>query len=135
LTAEQAISRRQLSDVRISPDGQRICVVVSDPLNGTNRTRHIWMLDAVSHQLTKFTNSVKSDYSPRWSTGWEKTRVYFGPRGLTADNLISLSGGEAVRLTQEKNAIRSFEWSPDGKQIAFIAPEPKTEAEEKKEKD
>src|SRR5262249_31393315 len=31
--------------------------------------------------------------------------------------------------------IRSFEWSPDGRQIAFIAPDAKTEAEEKKEKD
>src|SRR4030095_148920 len=33
------------------------------------------------------------------------------------------------------NAVRAFEWSPDGRQIAFLAPEPKTEAEEKKEKE
>jgi dipeptidyl aminopeptidase/acylaminoacyl peptidase len=135
LTPEQAISRRQLSDVRISPNGQRICVVVSDPLTGTNRTRHIWLLDAVSHQLTKFTNSAKSEYSPRWSPDGKRLAFISDREDSPQIYLISISGGEAVRLTQGKNAIRSFEWSPDGKQIAFIAPEPKTEADEKKEKD
>jgi dipeptidyl aminopeptidase/acylaminoacyl peptidase len=43
--------------------------------------------------------------------------------------------GEALRLTEGKNGVRSFEWSPDGKQISFIAPEPKSEAEEKREKE
>src|SRR4030095_17071773 len=59
LTPEQALSRRQLSDVRISPHGQRICVVVSDPLTGTNRTRHIWLLDSISNPPKKVTNSAK----------------------------------------------------------------------------
>jgi len=31
--------------------------------------------------------------------------------------------------------IKSFEWSPDGRQIAFLAPDAKTDEEEKKEKD
>jgi dipeptidyl aminopeptidase/acylaminoacyl peptidase len=44
-------------------------------------------------------------------------------------------GGEAERLTEGKNGVRSFVWSPDGKQLAFLAPEPKTDAEDKREKD
>jgi len=31
--------------------------------------------------------------------------------------------------------VKNFAWSPDGKQIAYLAPDAKTEAEEKKEKD
>src|ERR1700731_3250282 len=34
-----------------------------------------------------------------------------------------------------KRGVKSFEWSPDGKRIAFLAPDAKTDAEEKKEKD
>ena len=33
---------------------------------------------------------------------------------------ISLSGGEAEPLTYLPGGVRSFQWSPDGKSIAFI---------------
>ena len=38
-------------------------------------------------------------------------------------------------MTEGKNAVRSFEFSPDGSHIAFIAPEPNSEEGEKKEKE
>jgi dipeptidyl aminopeptidase/acylaminoacyl peptidase len=38
-------------------------------------------------------------------------------------------------VTKGKRSVKSFEWSPDGKQIAFLAPDAKSDAEEKKEKD
>src|SRR5260370_16731431 len=44
-------------------------------------------------------------------------------------------GGEASALTKGKRGVGNFAWSPEGKQIAFLAPDAKTEAEEKKEKD
>ncbi len=43
-------------------------------------------------------------------------------------------GGEASALTKGKRGVQNFAWSPDGQQIAFLAPDAKTEAEEKKEK-
>jgi Tol biopolymer transport system component len=49
--------------------------------------------------------------------------------------LPSFDGGEPRRLTEGKNAVESFEWSPDGGRIAFLAPEAKTTDEEKKEAD
>src|SRR5437899_10912542 len=49
--------------------------------------------------------------------------------------VMPANGGEALPLTEGKRSIKDFEWSPDGKQIAFLAPEAKTDAEEKKEKD
>src|SRR5260370_42009896 len=44
-------------------------------------------------------------------------------------------GGEASALTKGKRGVRHFAWSPDGKQVAFLDADAKTEAEEKKEKD
>jgi dipeptidyl aminopeptidase/acylaminoacyl peptidase len=49
--------------------------------------------------------------------------------------VMRAGGGEASALTKGKRAVQSFAWSPDGKQISFLAPDAKTEAEEKKEKD
>ena len=135
LTPEQTIARRQLSDVRISPDGDRVCFVVSEPPKGALRSRHIWMLNVRSRELRQFTNSSKSEYSPRWSADGKKL-AFLSDRGeLPQIYMMPSDGGEAERLTEGKNGVRSFVWSPDGKQLAFLAPEPKTEAEDKKDKD
>src|SRR5258708_39101982 len=48
--------------------------------------------------------------------------------------LMSMSGGEGRAITKGKRSGTAFEWSPDGTQIAFLAPDAKTEEEEKKEK-
>lgn len=135
LTPEQTIARRQLSDVRISPDGERVCFVVSEPPKGAARTRHIWMLNVRSREVRRFTNSPKSEYSPRWSPDGKVLAFISDREDSPQIYLMPGDGGEATRLTEGKNAVRSFAWSPDGKQLAFLAPEPKSETEEKKEKD
>jgi len=135
LTPEQTIARRQLSDVRISPDGDRVCFVVSEPPKDTLRSRHIWMLNVRSRELRQFTNSSKSEYSPRWSPDGKKL-AFVSDRGESPQiYLMPSDGGEAERLTEGKNGVRLFVWSPDGKQLAFLAPEPKTDDEVKREKD
>src|SRR5258707_14038145 len=48
---------------------------------------------------------------------------------------MSMSGGEGRAITKGKRSVKAFEWSPNGKSIAFLAPDVKTEEEEKKEKD
>lgn len=135
LTPEQAISRRTLGDVHISPDGERVCFVVSEPPKGSIRSRHIWMLNVRSREVRQFTGSAKSEYSPRWSPDGRKLAFISDREESPQIYLMSIDGGEGARLTEGKNGVRSFEWSPDGKQMSFIAPDPKSDAEEKREKD
>ena len=135
LTPEMALTLRSQSDLRFSPDGRRVAFVASEPVKGTTRKRHIWVLDVPTRQVRQFTFSDKAEFSPRWSPDG-RTLAFLSSRGeQTQIYLLSMDGGEAYALTEGKRSVRSFEWSPDGKQIAFVAPEAKTAEEEKKEKD
>src|SRR5205085_8343720 len=48
--------------------------------------------------------------------------------------LMRLNGGEAEALTDLKGGVSDFDWSPDGRSLAFLLTDPKTEEEEKNEK-
>ncbi|HWQ19108.1 MAG TPA: S9 family peptidase, partial [Methanotrichaceae archaeon] len=51
--------------------------------------------------------------------------------------MIPVTGGEAVQITDVKTGVAGFMWSPDGKSIGFLAPDPATPEKERaiKEKD
>lgn len=135
LTPEQTMKRRQLYDLRLSPDGSRIALTVSEPVEGTEQNRDIWVFDIKSRHLRKFTTSPKSDTRPRWSPDGKTLAFLSGRSKTTQIYILSMLGGEAEALTETKTAIRAFEWSPEGKQIAYLATEPETEEEEKRKKD
>jgi dipeptidyl aminopeptidase/acylaminoacyl peptidase len=136
LTPEMAIMLRNESDLRFSPDGHRVVMVVSEPLKGTSRKRHLWVLEVGTRRIRQLTFSEKSETSPRWSPDG-RTVAFLSSRGgeQTQIYLLPMDGGEADAVTEGKRSVHSFEWSPDGKQIAFVAPQAKTDEEEKKEKD
>ena len=64
--------------------------------------------------------------------GWPSCPIATAPHRLI---LLNSAGGEAWALTKGKRAVQDFEWSPDGRFIAFLAPEAKSDDDEKKEKD
>jgi len=63
--------------------------------------------------------------------------AFLSSRGGKTANLwrIRVAGGEAEQLTEERGGISAFQWSPDGRSIAFLMPDPKTEAEERAERE
>ena len=135
LTPEKFLSLRTISDVRFSPDGQQVAFVVTEPVKGTTRARHVWMLDVKTKEVRQFTNSAKTEDTPRWSPDGKRLAFISNRDDVRQIYVIPMAGGEAKRLLETKHEIDNFLWSPDGKQIAFFAPEFKTDAEDKKEKD
>jgi len=135
LAPEQVLNIRQISDLNFSKNGQRMAFTLTEPVKGSDRNRDIWMLDVASRQVRQLTYSAKSESQPRWNPRKNELAFLSNRDGATQIYLLSMEGGEAAPLTEGKSSIQSFDWSPDGREIAYLAPEPKTSAEEQKEKD
>jgi dipeptidyl aminopeptidase/acylaminoacyl peptidase len=136
MSPAQTLNRYSIADLRFSPDGTRVAFTVSEPVKGATRRTNIWMLDVAAKGAHRYTSGPKSDTSPRWSPDG-RSLAFLSDReeGGTQIYLLRADGGEASKLTTAKQSIQAFDWSPDGKQMAYLARLPKTEDEEKKEKE
>jgi len=136
LTPDAAINIHFLTDLQLSPDGTHLAFVVSEAPKGEQRAQHIWMYDKRTDAVRQFTYSKKSETNPRWSPDGSQL-AFLSNRGGDEQQiyLMNSSGGEAAARTKGKSNIKSFAWSKDGKYIAYIAPDAKTDEDEKREKD
>jgi dipeptidyl aminopeptidase/acylaminoacyl peptidase len=136
LTPGSFLEWRDVQDPQFSPDGTKVAFVVSDPLKGEKRTRHIWLYDRSANTVRQFTYSEKSESSPRWSPDGMEL-AFLSNRGGDEEEVFLLRSefGEAAAVTKEKAGVTAFAWSPDGQTIAYLAPDPKSDAQEKKEKE
>ncbi len=140
ITPEDFFAFEFVSDPRISPDGKLVAYVVTTVDQKQNR-RHssIWMTAADgSRSPWQFTTSPQNSNSPRWSPDgqWlafissrpaaDSATTRASNEGATSDArpqvwVLSMNGGEARRVTNLKNGVSSFQWSPDGKRLACVS--------------
>ncbi len=138
-----------LSEPHISPDGKRIAVIVGTPNWKTDKSvQELDLVDVATGTRRALTLHRADLSSPRWSP--DGTRLAFVAKDTTpADDtdakddskddakdskkdddsdepqdqifVMPMNGGDALRLTKTKHGVEGFSWSPDGKQIAFVA--------------
>ena len=146
-TSDDILAVKTASDPQLSPDGRLVAYVVTE-LNeeGDDYQSDIWLVPAAGGEARALTSSPANDDSPRWSPdGKEIAFLSERPRpGQKKDDgdegkrqvwVTRPDGGEPRLLTASAGSVSRFEWSHDGRAIAYLAREAKTEERKKREKD
>jgi dipeptidyl aminopeptidase/acylaminoacyl peptidase len=135
ITPEDLYKLAAVRDPRLSPAGDRVAYVVSHSDATQNKQEsEIWLVAADgSGEPRQLTDAGQSSQSPRWSPDGQwlafvsarrRSGAAEGSSVVAAKPQVyglSLAGGEAQRWTNLPNGVSSFNWSPDGKRIAFFS--------------
>jgi dipeptidyl aminopeptidase/acylaminoacyl peptidase len=135
-TVDQILSLKRAGSPAISPDGRWVAYTVREANWDDNAYEtEIWLADASSGATRQLTNGKKSSQSPAWSPDGAKLAFVSDRTDKRQIYLISPQRGEAEALTSvEDGVVGSFEWSPDGKTIAYTATDAKSTAIKDREK-
>ncbi|HEY2403504.1 MAG TPA: S9 family peptidase [Steroidobacteraceae bacterium] len=121
-TADDLVRIKRVSDPQVSPDGRYVAFVMRETDMEANRGRtDVWLLDLTQKNATplRLTQNDANDSSPRWAPD-SRTLYFLSTRsGQSQVWRISLSGGEASKVTDYPLDIGSLKVSPDGNRIAI----------------
>ena len=103
--------------IRLSPDGRRAALGISDPLSGGYQ---LWLSDLTRGIETRFTFGTTPKSSPVWSP--DGSLIVFASREVGYfDLVLKASSGIGDQETLFKSDEEKFpaDWSPDGRFILF----------------
>jgi len=129
ITAEDYLAFKFLSDPQISPNGKVVAYVQTTIDTAQNRrVSSIWLATTDgSKPPAPFTTSPQSATSPRWSPDGDSLAFLSARPTAAAETprsqvyVLSMKGGEARRVTNLKNGVNSFQWSPDGSRLVCVS--------------
>src|SRR5262245_20955434 len=133
ITPEDVLTIRELNDINLSPDGKKIAFVVNEPNDPKKprepRASNIWVVPGDGREVPRpMIPGLSSANTPRWSPDGRMLAFLSDRGGLqaNADNstqiyLLRIGEQTGERLTSVPGGVEQYEWSRDGRMIAFIA--------------
>ncbi len=120
-----------ITDPQVSPDGKWCTYTVSNVDTSKDETDDdIWMVSWDGKENIQLTNSKEDESSARFSPD-NKYISFLSSRFADDDDkhiddaatqlwLMNRLGGEAKKITDLKNDIEDYVWSPDGKKVLLV---------------
>ncbi len=145
MSARNTLRINSVGSPALSPDGKWVLYTLSErdmEDNDLKRTTHIWRIAVDGTQARQMTWGKESCSSPLWTPDGSKL-AFLSSRGEAPDKkeetgkqvfFMHADGGEAWQVTEHKSGINSFDISPGGERLLFLAADPLSEEQEKKKK-
>ena len=134
-TVDEMVALKRVSQPALSPDGSRAAYVVRKANWDENAFEtEIWLADVRAGSARPFTQAKKSSDAPSFSPDGSSLAFLSDRDGKRQVYVMSLAGGESVKLTSAEEGVSRFAYSHDGTRIAFVSADPKTEALKERQK-
>ncbi len=142
VTVDDLMRLRSISDVRISPDGQRVAYVVAEAsFEKDCYDAVLYVVSAAGGAPTRLTYGTRIFNQPlptarlRWSPDGKLLSFLAFAGDVPQVFVLEVAGGEPRPLTSVKEGVTVYEWAPDSTRIAYVAPDPAPEEEEHRKKE
>lgn len=121
ITAEDIYQIEIISDIRISPSGEKVVYSQKrvDP-NTEEKYSNLWVVSSNGSPPKQFTFGDQLDTQPRWSPDGKSIAFLSNREDSEKPSqiyLISVEGGESKKVSEIEGKIDDFQWSPDSKKF------------------
>jgi Tol biopolymer transport system component len=135
LSIDDYYKLKDVSDVRISPDGKWVAYELSGIDEKADHSyTNLYMAPIGGGDAVQLTFSGKDEH-PRWSPD-NRQLAFLSSRNDKESQvyLLNRDGGEAYPITDIEQGIEDFQWSPDGKKMLLVVTDPDADEAREDEK-
>ena len=131
VTVDDLMALRTINDIEISPNGERIAYTVSTPsLDSNTHVAELFVIATTGGTPKRLAESQRI-FSPtlpaprlRWTPDGTRISMLVAGAGAPQVAAVDPDTGEAAGVTLAPGGVTAYEWSPDGKSIAYLTREP-----------
>jgi dipeptidyl aminopeptidase/acylaminoacyl peptidase len=124
ITAEDLYNFKFVGDPQVAPTKDKAAYVltqVDKEKDGYSSSIYVTNFKDAGRKFTSYFSKdlIVKDTFPKWSPDGNRLAFLSNRSGKNQIWLLHTNGGEAVQLTDVRQGVGEFDWSPDGKQLTL----------------